>query len=237
MKAVHSFKVFGERCSGTNFAEKLVAENVRGLPLRTDLDGKHFFPTLWTKEANDCLFIFVHRNPFDWLRSLHRKPWHVAPELKNRSFSDFIRTEWRCVWNEEAGRKPGDPDYGTEMTFERCPATDHRFSNAIRMRTAKLRAWEALRLMMPYAVNVCYETLSVDPESFIRSLADRFKLPRVSPFKNVEGYKGHGGLYAAKVYDPIPEADFRFILDELDAGLENDVGYNVHELASARDLK
>jgi len=145
MAEIKRIQVFGERCSGTNYLESLLTQNLDDITLRRDFGHKHFFHLPGVSHADDCLFIIIYRELFDWLRSLHQQPYHAASELRDIHFSEFIRRPWWCVWSEESGKTPTNPLYGKEMMFERNPRTGKRFRNVIRLRANKIRNWESLR--------------------------------------------------------------------------------------------
>lgn len=229
---IKRIQIFGERCSGTTYLERLLRDNLEGMEITWDFGWKHFWHGKDVEIANRCLFVVIYRNPFDWLKSLHRNPWHAAPELRSISFSEFIRKEWRCIWDEEAKKMPEDPMYGKEMMFERDPDTHQRFPNVMRLRTAKTKNWESLKNKTKNNVFIRYEDLIKKPRAFINFVSDKFEIKRVNPFKGVEGYKGEGGKFKPKIYDPINKEDLDYILSELDSQLEKSIGYNIQWLAA-----
>lgn len=231
--AVTRIQIFGERCSGTNYLEHLLRRNVPEVPLTWEFGWKHFFPRPGAEAADDCLFVVIYRNAFDWLRSLHRTPWHAAPELWHLDFARFIRAPWWCVYDEHWPVAPDDPRYGTELLIERDPVTGERFANVLRLRSAKIRAWEDLRARARHAAAVRYEDLNADPAAAVAALAGAFGLPQLPAFRPVREDKGGSRRYRRKVYPPIGEADLQFILAELDPALEALAGYDLAALAEA----
>ncbi|MCK6553650.1 hypothetical protein L6Q96_03560 [Candidatus Binatia bacterium] len=229
--AIARIQIFGERCSGTNYLEHLLRRNVPDVPLTWDFGWKHFFHKPGVETAADCLFVVVYRNPFDWLRSLNRSPWHAAPALWNLDFAAFVRAPWWCVYDEHWPVERGDPRYGTELMFERSPETGERFANVVRLRSAKIRNWEALREVAANTAYVRYEDLNARPAEFVESLCSRFGLPRLPTFHAVSEDKGKRRRYRPKTYTAIAEADLEFILAELDVPLETRIGYDVRALA------
>lgn len=233
-QAIQRIQIFGERCSGTNYLEQLLAGNLPGVSFTSGFGFKHFFPRMDADGSTDCLFVVIYRDPFDWLRSIYRNPWHAAPALKNIPFSEFIRQEWWCVWDEDAGIDAVDPRYGTEMMLERDPGTGRRFRNILAMRSAKIRAWESFRKAREHSLCINYERLRDTPEQVIRGLADEFGLAPANPFRPVKSYKG------AKWYrgwrekllrrrrPDISAADVDYILEQLDPELESAIGYDLY---------
>ncbi|WP_208347598.1 hypothetical protein [Pseudaestuariivita rosea] len=92
---ITQFQVLGERSSGTNVLSAFINRNTRLAP-STHLGWKHGFPQAQFYPRN-LLTVVSFRHPLDWVRSMHRKPWHAAPRLQGLSFSDFIRAEWESV--------------------------------------------------------------------------------------------------------------------------------------------
>lgn len=226
MSAIRRIQIKGERCSGTSFLEALIRSNIAEVRLSSDFGWKHFFIRNEIVNVDDCLFIVIYRDPFDWLRSIHRTPFHTAPSLRNISFSEFIRKEWHCVWNEDAKIAPDDPRYGQEMMFERDLNTGNRFKNVLKLRTAKLLDFEAIRDKAPHAYYIRYEDLAAAPEKFVQELSDNHELKRAPDFHPVMSYRGQGTeTYKPKRYRKISNADQAFIRSNLLLDLERRIGY------------
>ena len=230
--AIKRIQIFGERCSGTNYLQHLLEKNLESIIIRWNFGWKHFFHEAGVEEADEHLFIIIYRNPFDWLRSLNNNPHHAAPELRKNTFSDFIRKEWWCIWDEHANKTPDDDIYGTEMMFEREPETGQRFANVMRLRTAKIRDWESLREKTKHNIYVRYEDLAAQPQAFLETLCEQFGVALSTSFANVEGRPGTKRKYRPRKYKPIKEYDLRYIMQELDLPLEERIGYSVEALAA-----
>jgi len=231
MTEIKRIQIFGERCSGTNFLESLIRGNIKGVNLCSDFGYKHFFYSQGEKNSDDCLFLIIYRHPFDWLRSISRKAWHVADELKNCSFSEFIRKEWHCVYNEESGTSSNNPEYGKEMTFERDPETGQRFKNVIKMRTRKIENFESIKETEKSTYYMKHEDLASDPEAFIKVISRQYNLKKRMIFRPVILRKGKRGIgirfYKAKQSYPIIEEDRQYILENLSLELEKKIGYHL----------
>lgn len=224
MIPIRRVQIFGERCSGTNYLQRLVLGNVRGVRLCWDFGWKHFFHRPGVEAATDCLFLVVHRDPFDWLQSLNRHPWHADPGLHGLPFGIFIRREWRCVWDETAAVRPGDPRYGTEMAIERDPATGLRFANPMRLRTAKLKDWDEVGRSAASHARVRFEDLAADPRGVADALTARFALRRRWRFRDPGWGSGRAGPAR---YPAVTGDDRAFIVGELDAEVEAALGYDL----------
>lgn len=226
-QTIKKIQIFGERCSGTNYLENLLLKNIKNVAICRDFGWKHFFHKGDMTQAEDCLFIILYRDPLDWLRSLHRQPYHAAHELRGIVFSQFIRRPWWCIWDEESDKSPNDPIYGKEMMMERSPDTGERFPNVMKMRAAKIRDWESLREKTQHNFYIRYEDLKENPTSVIESMSATFGLQTDPTFQNVEGYRGGKAKFQPKTYDPIKPEDQIYIKKELDTTLENKIGYDL----------
>ena len=88
-------KVFGERNSATIYIEWLLKKNFKVELLDYKSFGwKHrLAPTKSELEMHahdDVCFICIVKNPYSWLRSMHRRPYKQE-ELKNMKFSEFLK--------------------------------------------------------------------------------------------------------------------------------------------------
>jgi len=90
---ISRYQVLGERSSGTNYIDTLLANNLAIKP-RSQFQWKHGYPmTHFIPRTH--LTIVTFRDPLDWLRSMHKKPWHAPQEMWQLSFSEFLRCPWR----------------------------------------------------------------------------------------------------------------------------------------------
>lgn len=235
-------EVFGERCSGTNFLETLIDQNLLGVRRIEPVSWKHSYPDRGGLPGDDTIYVVVVRDPYNWLRSFHRSPWHVAPELRHRDFSSFIRAEWKCVWDEQGFVFPGDPRYGAEMMRERDPITRRRFANVLHMRNRKLESYLALREKSSAVMLVRFESLTADPVGFLQRLEARFGLGARRRVRIPVGYKGRMswkrrlafavtfgrvGRFHPKGYPPIGPRDLEFINENIDWDLESACGHGL----------
>jgi len=118
-------KLYGERNTGTNYFTKLIDQNfdVEQLPgvvprkkilllsektkdlyfsltQKDNLGWKHSAVSLDLirsfKKLEQCHFITISKNPYSFLLSLFKRPYHYEGEMP-KSFSDFIRREWKVA--------------------------------------------------------------------------------------------------------------------------------------------
>ncbi len=225
-------QLFGERCSGTNYVAELLRRNV-GLRATDEFGWKHGWPQGVIGPAADCVFAIVVRDPFDWVRSLHRQPWHAAAPLRDRPLAQFLREPWWCEWGRDMTLAAHDARRGTEMMHERDPATGERFANVMRLRTAKLRAWLALEQRVQHVAVVRYEHAAGEPRRFVREFAQRFGLRRWPWLRAVRTFKGGPDPFVKRELAAMAAADVEWVARELDEALERRCGYDIAARAAA----
>ncbi|MEL6288372.1 MAG: hypothetical protein AAFQ42_11600 [Pseudomonadota bacterium] len=216
-KSPRRFHVWGERCSGTHFIIKLLERNLLDAEYSEAHGHKHWVPRPGDTFAENDAGIIIARDPADWARSFHRKPWHAAPVVRARSFPRFIREEWIA----------GDVDgvRFVERRHERHPISGQRFANIWALRAAKLRAWCAF---IPSDRRVCvnYEQAARDPQAFLAALAFRFDWRLTAHYHPVSTYKGLATSdYRPRTYLPLTDADLAFMATRLDPELEAQFGF------------
>ena len=202
--------VIGERVSGTCFLSKLITSNTT-LKINNSFGNKHFFQDIESikrKNTSHILFIFVTRDIIEWLQSLMTSTYHSSDNLRScQDFSQFIRTEWSCVYDETSGIRPSNSLYKKEMMHERDPDTKKRFSNAIKMRTSKINENMKIKNFVENFVHIKYEDVRDDPQIFLESMCSMFFIPRYIDFVPIDTVKGKGSIkYVRKNY-PVIEHD------------------------------
>ena len=94
---INSIKVFGERHCGTNAIGYFVGKNFNLKFQHYDFLGwKHRLAPKkdeWSKfDVQSCLFIFCMRNPYSWIKAMHKEPYYDHfPKIKNLSLENFIK--------------------------------------------------------------------------------------------------------------------------------------------------
>lgn len=208
-------QIFGERCSGTNFLEDLLVANGHGVTVTDKYGHKHLFNRFKPRPVPDtgAVYIFIYRNPYDWLRSLNEKPHHT--KYWDMPFSAFIRKRpWVC-----------DVYHGKNFAHERGEIIEYYEGNVIDVRNDKNRTFDRLWLPM-YSANVRYEDLRRDPEGTVRRVAALLNIPlKPGAFQNVMTTDKGERSYERKAYKPISQTDLDFINQSLDWGQEARIGY------------
>jgi hypothetical protein len=160
------------------------------------------------------------------LSSLHNKPHHVDKTLKNLTFSEFIRKEWKCVYNKESATEEEDPIFGKEMMFERNPDTGERFKNVLEMRNYKIREFLALENKVSNYSRLRYRDLRDNPK-MLKNLSEEFNLKlKGNGIVNYKKYKNTNKTYKPKRYPAISLKDKFYIRKHLDLKQEKSIGYN-----------
>ncbi len=229
-------QLFGERCSGTNFVSALVRRNFLNVELTSEFGAKHWFikdhyPRCRPNQSTDMecvrrldqggadtLFLCVFRNPLDWVRSLHRRPYH-ASNHGGIPIAQFIRKPWLSFERHQANGLWPMRDDGFWF-IEEAP-------NVLQLRSMKIEHWLNLETKVQNFRSIRYEALLED-SGYLAGIAQEFDIPLRHP--KIEGeqrYMGRapGTVFRPAVYPPFRAQDLEFICEELDWGLEGKVGY------------
>ena len=198
---INKIKIFGERCSGTNYLEKLLIKNLRGVTVlheSQDFGWKHniVYQENWSS-LYDVLFLYIYRNPYDWLRSLYLQPHHM-PQMKELSFLDFLQANANVY-------------EGNEMIDSS--------RNVFQSRAVSIVDALHLRNKVPNMMIISYEDLNNNPQ-MIFEIAKKYQLSMREDFVNINTYKGIGEKYQPKQYEELPDEIVTYIKEHLDWDLE-----------------
>ena len=226
------FVVKGERCSGTNYLEKLLVTNLSITPYET-LEWKHgYFGLSVTDNFNksiDYLTLVIFRDVFDWLRSFYLTPHHSegakAAHWENKpTFSEFIRREVKMI-----------NDQNNYKNMDRHPFSLDNPKNLLELRKWKTENWLNYNKLEKPVYYVKYEDLLNDPERIIREINDKWFNVDFN-FKNWEvparwsgaGHKEDTNLpyQKNKKYFDISENDMDYLTQNIDWDLEQRIGYS-----------
>lgn len=218
------FTVLGERCSGTNYLERLVLDNYE-IELTWEYGWKHFFNLRDFSNSDDTIFIALVRDPMQWLCSFFNTPHHLIPVFRN-NWEMFFTSEiaaFNLGENEEM-------QIGEEYMTDRNPYTGCRYRNIFELRNVKSRyLLEEMPKLVKNFFIVRYEDLRMDKQTFLFDvLESKYGLKRKSSvIKDVTSYKGvEGTKYTPIIYQPPMEYQ-KLIHDSLDWSLESRLGYNL----------
>ena len=94
---VQSFKIFGERHTGTNALSSFIIENFNIKFLYYDYLGwKHRLAPNESEiqkfATQETIFLFTFRNPYSWLKAMHRDPYYYHyPKITELNFFEFVQ--------------------------------------------------------------------------------------------------------------------------------------------------
>lgn len=231
---IKRFKICGERCSGTNFLSCLIQRNFSGLVEEFAYGHKHALywfnepldPEILQQigysirdasllESDDCLFIVVIRDPYDWLRSFYLTPHHVHKDLISSGFMHFISNEWKSELN-----------YYTKID-DINPNTKRPFSNIFELRKHKILNYLNLSNLVKNYLLVKYEDIKENPEKFIDFVADYYNLEKTHKFISINTYKDTEVPYRPKQYFSLSPEEIQFINNQLDWEIEGAIGFKM----------
>lgn len=217
-----SFIIKGERCSGTNYIEKLLETNLLVTKYETP-EWKHGYFSLSVTDnfgkSIDYLTVVIFRNVFDWLKSFYLTPHHLEGTKKGHwedppTFSEFIRREVKMI-NDEKNYK----------NMDRHPLTLDLPKNILELRKWKIENWLNYTKLSKPVCYLKYEDLVENPEKIIRKINDQWFGVDFS-FKNWT-FRQHTNIeYTPKEYFDISKFDMDYLIENIDWNLENKIGYN-----------
>lgn len=220
---IQYFTILGERCSGTNFVEKVISHNFNINYEWTPFKHFHRSPDILDIFGReDMLILMVIRNPIDWLNSFYQNPHHVISE--NRiSIDNFLRNEFRSIF--EMG-----PLEGQIIDIERNMYNGNFYKDIFEMRRIKLHFYE--RDVMRIAKNamiIRYEDMRDNLEETLEKIQSKFNLEmRRDGYEGIEYYKDRKDIRyedgrTKKVV--LRDEDMEYIRERLDLEQENRFGY------------
>ncbi len=155
-----------------------------------------------------AIVICLLRHPADWLRSMHRNPFHGIGHIP-RDFSAFIRSPWIAAARDELGER--------------------LIENPVKLYAAKAQSYSWLGENRDKMSLVTYENLILNPEETLRQTpvwpfrsGSKIDLPNQSarPFgrrpANLDEYRRRA---AAVSYDTLSDSDRDFVLSELSGSI------------------
>lgn len=170
---IKRFTIMGERCSGTNYIQKLFLKNVFNADITWNYGWKHWFGFYDFKNdeyENETLFIGIIRDPIEWINSLYANKHHIPTE--NYDIDNFLFNKWYSIDNE-----------GNEINYENTIyrdinyITNKNFKNIFELRKLKN---EYLKSILPNKVHnyvlINYDNFMLHPEKNFNALCDYFSL-------------------------------------------------------------
>lgn len=244
-KPIKYIQIFGERCSGTNFLQKLIEYNIPEIEITWKYGWKHFpcwFYPFWLEKFNlsfttqqktlcdneEVLFIIIFRNPLDWLRSLFLKPHHVSKQINTVNFSKFIRNKWFADGFGKNNQYLNNLNNTIELNPENCEF----FNNIIELRNKRIENMLKIKELVNNVYYINYETLNENPQEVLEEISFLFQL-KLNQFRSVDTYKGEKSKKFEKtVYAKINKNDLNFIMSRIDLNQEEKIGYSIENITS-----
>ena len=118
------YTIYGERCSGTNYLEKLMKINF-DVEITWSYGWKHFFGFNDLSNSDDVLFIGIVRNLCDWVNSFYREKHHLKPEI-TKDHNSFLNNTFYSFHDDN-----------TEIMQDRNIETNERYKNIFELRHVK----------------------------------------------------------------------------------------------------
>ncbi len=231
--AITSYCVRGERSSGTNFLDALMASG-------TDLDianmgWKHGFyrPTI---QPPSMLVLGIIRHWKPWLVSMYRKPWHTSRNMHSKSFSDFIREPWDSYMIPEGNLDDDRHRLGHVIFSDRDPLSLGRIPNVVQLRNMKNRNLFGILNLDCNIILMKYEWLNENPSYLSTILRNEFDISVKADFTPIDmrfadKYDMFNDIRPENVAnfcaDDITDTDLNFIRWNLNARQEGILGYRL----------
>ena len=214
------FTIYGERCSGTYYLERLIAYNF-DIKVTWEYGWKHFFGFNDLSDSDETLFIGIVREPVDWIMSFCNQPWHVANKLKGKGFEHFVlggdNKEFYSFYED-----------GREITADHNMIKGGRYKNIFELRATKCTfLMKDMKKKVKNYKLIKLEDLQKDYEKILTQLEKKFKLKRrMDSLVNLEEYKGNADFskYQKKHYKTEPHV-LNLIHKNLDLSVEKALGY------------
>jgi hypothetical protein len=117
---------------------------------------------VWSRGEQALVFVTLTKNPYSWLLSLYRRPYHSR--VKPGTFAEFLVSPWPTVRRERAAVEFRNP----------IDIWNRKNGSYLRLQNGR------------NTVNLRYEDLLADPRSVVSQLCSRFSIKSRSPeFRNV----------------------------------------------------
>jgi len=209
--SINKYTIYGERNSGTNYLYQLMNKNFDST-ITWNYGWKHFFGHNDLSNTDDTLFIAIVRNPYDWLNSTYKNPYHI--EHMDRNIEKFCLDEIYSKF------------FNDELMEDRNLYNKMRYKNIFELRHTKL---QFLINDMPNKVKnyilIRHEDLLDDFENTMNKIKNMgLKVKNDIQFPlNIDVYsKNHNVRYNKPTYNDIPKD---FINENLIKEYEEKLGY------------
>lgn len=191
---IKNFTIFGERNSGTKYIKSVLKDNLK-IPFTEKYGPKHWYiknlyprgennitsdnesvASIFSKEANETLFIFIIRNPFDWARSMYKNPYHIR-HANMSTFYNFLKSPYIAHENKKHHPSWIKNKYGLYFI--------DRSKNIITLRNEKNNHFNQLGKIVKHFYIIRQENLRND----ISNIITKFKLSKKYNYIQLKNYK------------------------------------------------
>ena len=214
------YTILGERCSGTNWLQRLIDDNFNCE--LTWLNGwKHFFAYDGYDERvlsnKDVIFLCIVRNPIDYLMSFYNNPHHQSKD-RIQNIESFLLNEFYSVWND------------TDEILQDRKFDGNRYKNIFELRSLKCKyVLDTMPTLTSMYHFIRYEDLKKNSVGILDDIKNKFGLIN----KNKEYYIEKGYVHQNKVHSNlkckenylINDITKRIINENLDFEIEQKMGY------------
>lgn len=216
-------QLLGQRCSGTNHLRRLLETNFDDVQIVDRYANKH----LWNgdydfeQDVGSTIFVTIVRNPYDWLRSVHRTPYH-CPDLVGTSFTSFLRAPWTAWAGEDwfshdpAKRNAMKVD---DQLIEAC-------ADVMQVRRRKIATFLKINAHYQRSSLVRLEDLQRAPQTELTRIASEVGLEAPNTIREVKQFKDTNKLYQKKPLLKIGSSNLVHIIANLDWASEGQLGYS-----------
>lgn len=205
---IHNIQIFAERNTGSNYLEKLFKMNFPNVKISWEDGWKHWqFSKIFTdpnyKGRNDTLYVLIVRDPYTWVRSMKRKPYHIKNPEDN--ISNFIRQRQHTVSDDHIVIK--EPEY----------------ENIIEMRNTKNKGFDLIHNKVKNSIYIKYEDLSANPTETLKKFKNYLKVPKELNITNNVISSNQNNIekkYTKPKFEKLSPEDVNFINNNLNWKLE-----------------
>jgi len=222
---IKDFMIFSEPCSGSHFLQYSLSDNFHIDYSNHHHSQRHFFghenDIYSSEEIESTLFIYLTRDPVEWIDSFFKILHHV-PSINKQNINNFVKNEWYSIY------EMGD-EINTEIMEDRNIFTKERYKNILEMRKIKNDYFLTIgKEKFTHFLILKYEDLRDDYKNTLNKIQTQFQLkPRNEKYKEIVKYKGsYNDLYYKKpivINDEIQE----YIKKNVDPEQEKIFGYIV----------
>ena len=174
---INKYTIYGERCSGTNYLNKILDSNFEA-KITWEYGWKHWFGNndQELKQSQDTLFICIVRNPVDWINSFYIQQHHLPMKYDTNLIDDdvkidiFLNQEFFSINDMDHNYKK----WNKELMMDRNMYTGERYKNIFELRHTKIK-WmsEDLPKKVDNYILIRYEDLLDNFENTLHSIKNK----------------------------------------------------------------